>query len=79
MQRLFTLVLVAAQFVFHLMDTWPPQTVPWLRKLGGKLEVAMDRDGPYIVLRGLVALWQTVATLTLLALEPFPRHLFEPT
>jgi hypothetical protein len=76
MQRLFALVLVAAQFVFHLMDTWPPQAVQWLRKLGGKLGVTMDRDGPYIVLRGLVALWQTVATLTLLTVDPFPRHAF---
>ncbi len=79
MQRLFTLVLVAAQFVFHVMDTWPPHAVQWLRKLGGKLGVAMDRDGPYIVLRGLAALWHTVATLTLLALEPFPHHAFEAT
>ncbi len=78
MQRLFVLVLVAAQFVFHLVDTWPVEAVQWLRKLGGKLEVAMDRDGPYLVLRGLVAFWQTVATLTFLVVEPFPRHLFPP-
>ncbi|MDQ4074817.1 MAG: transposase [Chloroflexota bacterium] len=79
MQRLFALVLIAAQFVFHLMTTWPPQAVLWLRKLGGKLEVAMDRDGPYLVLRGLHALWQTVATLSLLAIEPFPHDAFETT
>jgi hypothetical protein len=79
MQRLFALVLVAAQFVFHLIDKWPPQAVQWLRKLGGKLEVAMDRDGPYIVLRGLVALWHTVATLTFLVVEPFPHHAFTPS
>lgn len=79
MRRLFVLILVAAQFVFHLMQTWPPQAVQWLRKLGGKLDVAMDRDGPYILLRGLAALWQTVATLTFLAVEPFPRHAFSPT
>lgn len=78
MQKLFVLVLLAAQFVFHLIDTWPPQAVQWLRKLGGKLEVAMDRDGPYLVLRGLAALWQTVATLTLLVVEPFPRHVDAP-
>jgi len=78
MQRLFVLVLVAAHFVFHLIDSWPVAAVQWLRKLGGKLEVTMDRDGPYLVLRGLVALWQTVATLTFLIVEPFPRHLFVP-
>jgi hypothetical protein len=79
MQRLFALVLVAAQFVFHLMETWPPAAVTWLRLLGGKLGLQIDRDGPYILLRGLQAVWQTVATLTLLALKPFPHHAFEPT
>jgi hypothetical protein len=49
-----------------------------LRKLGGKLEVAMERDGPCLVLRGPVALWQSVATLTFLVVEPFPRRLFAP-
>lgn len=39
----------------------------------------MDRDGPYIVVRGLVALWQTVVTLTVLVVEPFPRHAFGST
>ncbi len=43
-----------------------------------RVEVAMDRDGPYLVLRGLAALWQTVATLTFLVVEPFPRQLFVP-
>lgn len=78
MQRWFAVVLVAAQFVLHLMATWPMEAVQWLRKLGGKLEVAMDRAGPYLVLRGLAALWQTVATLTFLIVEPFPRHCFPP-
>ena len=78
MQRLFVLVLVAAQFVLYVSDTWPTVAVQWLRKLGGKLEVAMDRDGPYLVLRGLSALWQTVATLTFLVVDPFPRHMFIP-
>ncbi len=79
MQRLFALVLVAAQFVFHLMETWPPVAVTWLRLLGGKLGLQIDRDGPYILLRGLQAVWQTVATLTLLALKPFPHDAFAPT
>jgi len=78
MQRLFVLVLAAAHFVFHLMDSWPTEAVQWLRKLGGKLGVGMDRDGPYLVLRGLAALWKTVTTLTFLIVEPFPRQLFAP-
>ena len=53
--------------------------VMWLRLLGGKLGLPIDRDGPYILLRGLQAVWQTVATLTLLALKPFPHHAFAPT
>jgi hypothetical protein len=79
MQRLFALVLVAAQFVFQIMERWPPVAVTWLRLLGGKLGLQIDRDGPYILLRGLRAVWQTVATLTWLALEPFPHHAFEST
>ena len=38
----------------------------------------MDRDRPYLVLRSLVALWQTVTTLTFLLVEPFPRHVVAP-
>lgn len=76
MRRLFALVLVAAQFVFYLMDRWPPVAVQWLREVGGKLGLGIDRDGPYLLLRGLGAVWQTVATLTHLALHPFPRHAF---
>jgi hypothetical protein len=79
MQRFFALVLVAAQFVLHLMQTWPPTAVQWLRKLGGKLEVAMDRDGPYILLRGSHVLWQMMTTPSLLAIEPFPHHALEHT
>ncbi len=79
MRRLFALVLMAAQFVFHVMETWPPVAVRWLRLLGGKLGLQIDRDGPYILLRGLQAVWQTVAALTLLTLQPFPHHVFAPT
>jgi hypothetical protein len=78
MRRLFALVLVAAQFVFHLMEQWPPVAVQWLREVGGKLGLSIDRDGPYLLLRGLSAVWQTVATLTHLALHPFPHHAFLP-
>ncbi len=79
MRRLFALVLAAAHFVFHVMQTWPPAAVRWLRLLGGKLGLQIDRDGPYILLRGLQAVWQTVATLTLLVVDPFPHHAFQAT
>ena len=73
MKRLFFLVLTAAQFVFFLIDTWPPPAVRWIRYLGGKLGLTNDLDGPYLVLRGLSAIFQTVATLTFLSISPFPR------
>jgi hypothetical protein len=76
MQRLFILVLAAAQFVFYLIDTWPPRAVLWVRYLGGKLGLANDLDGPYLVLRGLKALSQTLVTLTFLAVSPFPHQDF---
>lgn len=76
MRRLFILVLLAAQFVFYLMDDWPPRAVLWLRQLGGKLGLFSDRDGPYIVLCGLSAVIQTVATLTFLAIHPFSHEDF---
>lgn len=76
MRRQFALVLTAVTFIFSLIDTWPEEAVTWLRRLGGKLDRRSDRDGPYLVLRGLAALAQTVATLTRLLLHPFPHHAF---
>ncbi len=77
MRRLFILVLLlAAQFVMHLTQKWPAVGVGGLRLLGGKLGLQIDRDGPYQVLRGLSAVWQTVATLTLLAACPFLHDAF---
>lgn len=76
MKRLFFLVLAAAQFVFYLIDTWPPRAVDWIRTLGGKLGLANDLDGPYLVLRGLRAVFQTITTLSLLLISPFPHQDF---
>lgn len=76
MRRLFALVLLAAQLVFHLIQTWPPLAGQWLRILGGKLQRASDLDGPSILLRGLQALFQTFTTLSLLSVLPFPHDAF---
>ncbi len=73
MRRLFVLVLLAAQFVYYIGRTWTVAAVNWLRKLGGKLGLKGDSDGPYVLLRGLSAVWQTLATLTFLAYHSFPR------
>ena len=72
MQRLFAFVLAAAQFVFSLIQHWPPCAILWFRQLGGKLGLVSDRDGPYLVLRGISAVFQTVATLNFVANYPFP-------
>lgn len=40
------------------------------------LQVTNDLDGPYLVLRGLSALIQTLVTLTFLAISPFPHQDF---
>jgi len=79
MRRIFALVLLAAQFVFFIAKRWPPKAILWLRILGGKLGLKSDRDGPYILLRGLSAVWQCLATLSWLSIQPFPHRLFGPT
>jgi len=73
MRRLFVLVLLAAQFVYSIGRTWTRTAVRWLRDLGGKLGLKSDCDGPYVLLRGISAVWQTAATLTFAAHHPFPR------
>lgn len=77
MQRLFALVLASAQLVFHILHHWPTQAVYWLRDLGGKLGLTTDRDGPYILLRGIAMVLLTAATLSFAAISPFPHHLFD--
>jgi hypothetical protein len=73
MRRVFVLVLLAALFVYHIAETWPQQAVLWLRRLGGKLGLNTDADGPYILLAGISAVLVTVATLGYAQHHPFPR------
>ena len=73
MRRLFILVLLAAQFVYHIGCTWTKAAILWLRQLGGKLGLKSDLNGPYVLMRGISAVWQTVATFTFSASHPFPR------
>ena len=54
------LVLLAAQFVLIIARYWPRQAVLWLRKLGDKFGLKTDRDGLYLLLCGLSAVWQAV-------------------
>jgi hypothetical protein len=73
MRRVFVLVLLAALFVHHVAHTWPRHAVLWIRRLGGKLGLCSDRDGPYLLLAGIRAVWTTAATLIYAAQHPFPR------
>jgi hypothetical protein len=73
MRRIFVLVLMAALFVYHVAHTWPHHMVLWLRRLGGKLGLSSDLDGPYVLLAGIGAVFVAVATLTFAAQHPFPR------
>jgi hypothetical protein len=73
MRRIFVLVLLAALLVYHIAHAWPQHMVLWLRRLGGKLGHSSDRDGPYVLLAGIRAVFVTVATLAFAAQYPFPR------
>jgi hypothetical protein len=72
MRRIFVLVLLAALFVYHVAHAWPQHMVLWLHRLGGKLGLSSDRDGPYVLLAGIRAVFVTVATLAFAAQHPFP-------
>ena len=73
MRRVFVMVLLAALFVYHIAHAWPQHMVLWLRRLGGKLGLSSDLDGPYVLLAGIRAVWVTVATLAFAKQHPFPR------
>ncbi len=63
MRRVFVLIMIAALFVYHIAHAWPQHMVLWLRRLGGKLGLSSDLDGPYVLLAGIRAVFITVATL----------------
>jgi hypothetical protein len=72
MRRLFAFVLLAAQFVCYIGRTWTQPAVRWLRVLGGKLGLKRDRNGLYVLMRGISAVWQTAATVQFVQTNPFP-------
>ena len=73
MRRIFVLILIAALFVYHTASSWPQRTLLWLRRLGGRLGLSSDLDGPYVLLAGIRAVLITAATLTFAHQHPFPR------
>ena len=74
MRRIFVLVMLAALFVYHVAHAWPQHKVLWLRRLGGKLGLSSDLDGPYVLLAGIRAVFVTFSTLAFAAQHPFPRR-----
>ncbi len=74
MRRVFVLTLLATLFVYHIDRNWPKRAVLWLRYLGGKLGLTTDRDGPYVLLAGISAVFVTAATLAYAATHPFPQR-----
>jgi hypothetical protein len=73
MRRIFALLLMAALFVYHTAHSWPQHTLLWIRRLGGKLGLTSDLDGPYVLLAGIRAVLVTAATLAFTHAHPFPR------
>jgi hypothetical protein len=67
-RRSFVLVLALALFVLRLPRIWSPAMILWLRSLGSSTTgTAMDRGGPYALLRGLQAVLSALAVLSSLA------------
>jgi hypothetical protein len=73
MRRIFVLVLLAALFTYDVAHSWPRKALLWIRRLGGKLGRTSDRDGAYVLLAGIRAVFITAATLAFAARHPFPR------
>jgi len=73
MRRVFVLVLLATLFIYQVAHTWPKSALLWIRRLGGKLGLSSDLDGPYVLLAGLRAVFVTHATLAFAHRHPFPR------
>ena len=73
MRRVFVLVLLATLFIYRVAHTWPRPALLWVRRLGGKLGLSADRDGPYVLLAGIRAVFVTHATLAFAHHHPFPR------
>lgn len=73
MRRVFVLVLLATLFIYQVAQTWPKPALLWIRCLGGKLGLSSDRDGPYVLLAGIRAVFVTHATMAFAHQHPFPR------
>jgi len=64
-RRLIAVVLAAAIFIFRLPHRLPTRLVQRLRTLGGKLGTLADKDGPYLLLRGVSRVFSALTVFRL--------------
>lgn len=75
-RRIVFLVVLGALFVLRLGSLWDPVLVRWLRRLGSDLgDTALDRGGPYLLLRAVQRILDTDALLDWMAQAPPPLEL----
>lgn len=79
-RRMLLIALMAAIFLFQLPGSWSPAVIRWIRRLASAVVgTAMDRQGPYLLLRGLQRLLAAVALLETVCIRPPPlRYLPAP-
>jgi hypothetical protein len=66
---LVSIVLLAALLILNGRHFFPERAWRVLLRLGGKLGLRSERDGPYLLLRGLCKVFACLATLALLKQE----------
>jgi len=76
-RRLVNVVLLAALLILNGRFVFPNKAWRILLRLGGKMGLKSERDGPYLLLRGLCKVFACLATLALLKQEGLLDSLLE--
>jgi len=76
-RRLVNVVLLAALLILNGQLVFPKEALRILLRLGGKLGLKSEKDGPYLLLRGLSKVFACLATLALLKQEGLLDSLLE--
>ena len=76
-RRMVSIVLLAALLILSGRHFFPDRAWQVLLRLGGKLGLRSERDGPYLLLRGLCKVLTGLATLALLKQEGLLESLLE--
>ncbi len=72
-RRMLLIVLLAAFFIFQLAEAWSPVLIQWIRSLASAVVgTAMDRQGPYLLLRGVQRLLCAGSLLEEVRIRPPP-------